>query len=76
MPDHDHAVALVRCAVIGSLVPLVSAARIADVATPVTDAMIATACAVLGGDLLNAGRRLESIGTEILGAAYGRRGQP
>ncbi len=62
VPNHDEAVALVRCAVIGSLVPLVSAAAVADVEVPTTQAMISTACAVLGGDLLNAGRRLESIG--------------
>ncbi len=73
VPTHEHAVALVRCAVIGSLVPLVSAARVAGVATPTTDAMIATACAVLGGDLLNAGRRLESIGVPTTNIEEARR---
>ena len=62
VPTHEQAVALVRCAVIGSLVPLLSAANIAGVAAPTTEAMVSTACAVLGGDLLNAGRRLEAIG--------------
>ena len=49
-------------AVIGSLVPLTSAARLAGVAVPATQAMIQIARASLGGDLLNAGRRLEAIG--------------
>ena len=62
VPTHEHAVHLVRCAVIGSLVPLISAANIADVEVPNTQAMVSTACAVLGGDLLNAGRRLDAIG--------------
>jgi len=62
VPDDDQAHHLVRCAVIGSLVPLVSAARVADVAVPATEAMVTLVCSVLGGDLLNAGRRLDTIG--------------
>ena len=62
VPTGQQASDMVRCAVIGSLVPLVSAASIAKVDVPVTEAMISLACAILGGDLLNAGRRLESIG--------------
>ncbi len=62
VPNRDQAVHLVRCAVIGSLVPLVSAAAIARVDVPTTQSMISMACAVLGSDLLLAGRRLENIG--------------
>lgn len=62
IPDRAQARALIRCAVVGSLVPLVSAARIAGVATPATDAMIGTASAMLGADLATAGRRLDAIG--------------
>ena len=62
VPDAETAANLVRCAVVGSLVPLVSAARVAGVDVPVTQAMISLSCAVLGGDLLSAGRRLENIG--------------
>lgn len=62
VPSAEQAHALVRCAVIGSLVPLVSAAELADVSVPATRAMITLACSVLGGDLLNAGRRLDTIG--------------
>ena len=61
-PDAAHAAALVRCAVIGSLVPLSSAAALAGVSVPATDAMIALATSILGGDLVNAGRRLDTIG--------------
>ena len=60
VPTQEHAIALVRCAVIGSLVPLISAADIAGVEVPTTRAMVATACAALGGDLMNAGRRLDA----------------
>lgn len=62
LPDEAQAQAMIRCAVIGSLVPLTSAARLAGVAVPATQAMIEIARASLGGDLLNAGRRLEAIG--------------
>jgi len=64
VPDRDHAIALIRCAVIGSLVPLTSAARIARVATPATDAMIALSSAMLGANLATAGRKLGAIGVE------------
>ena len=60
MPSPSHRDS--RCAVIGSLVPFASAAALAGVAVPVTQSMISLACTVLGGDLLNAGRRLDGIG--------------
>ena len=62
VPDRAHATALIRCAVTGSLVPMTSAARIAQVATPATDGMIALASALLGADLATAGRTLGAVG--------------
>ena len=64
VPDQAHASALVRCAVIGSLTPLVSAAAVAGVATPATEGMINLASAMLGADLATAGRKLGGIGIE------------
>jgi opine dehydrogenase len=62
--EASHAQAILRCAVTGSLVPLQSAARLANVATPVTDAMVELASATCGHDLKCAGRRLESMGVQ------------
>lgn len=62
VPSSEHAGEIIRCAVIGSLVPFASAAALAGTAVPVTQSMISLACTVLGGDLLNAGRRLDGIG--------------
>ena len=64
VPDQAHATALIRCAVTGSLVPLTSAARLAGVPTPATDAMIALASSVLKADLATAGRKLPAIGAD------------
>lgn len=64
VPDYDTARGLLRDGVIGSLVPLVSAAEIAGVATPVTTAMITLASSVLGADVAAAGRRLGTIGID------------
>ena len=57
---------LVRCAVIGSLTPLLSAAAVAGMEAPATRAMAVLAQTALGGDLAHAGRRLDTIG---IGAA-------
>ncbi|MDH5520792.1 MAG: NAD/NADP octopine/nopaline dehydrogenase family protein, partial [Acidimicrobiia bacterium] len=59
-----------RCAVLGSLVPLVSAAEVAGVDVPATRAMIDLVTALVGGDLESAGRRLDRIGiaADSLGA--------
>lgn len=72
VPDKAEAKALLRCGVAGSLVPLVSAARIAGVKTPVTDAMIALVSSVLGADIAPTGRRLESIGVDAKDADEAR----
>lgn len=64
VPDLAQSQALLRDAVIGSLVPLTSAARLAGVATPATDAMIALASSVLKADLATAGRKLTAMGID------------
>ena len=65
-PEAGAARRLIRCAVIGSLIPLLSAAETARTDAPVTRAMATLAQAALGGDLAHAGRRLDTIG---IGAA-------
>ena len=55
VPDMEQSRVLLRDAVIASLVPLTSAARLANVDTPATDAMIALASSVLKADLATAG---------------------
>ena len=62
IPDAQQADHLVRCAIVGSLVPLLSAAKIASVDIPVSRAMAAIADAALGGGLVQTGRRLEAVG--------------
>jgi hypothetical protein len=62
IPSAAQATALVRCATIGSLVPLASAARVAGVEAKTTEAMIALVSSLLGSDIAKAGRRLETIG--------------
>ncbi len=62
---------MIRCAVIGSLAPLISAAAVAGVAVPHTRSLVTLASAALGSDLLTAGRKLETLGidTDSLEAA-------
>ena len=62
VPSTGDAQRLIRCAVIGSLAPLLSAAGIAGVDAPVTRAMAALAEAALGDGMAIAGRRLDMIG--------------
>ena len=73
IPSLEHAVDLVHCAVIGSLVPLQSAAQLAGVATPTTDSVIALAGASLDRKLDTAGRRLNTIGVDASSADAARR---
>ncbi len=71
VPGKDSAKRLLRDGVIGSLVPLTSAARLTGTEVPVTYSMITLASAVLGADIAAAGRRLDTIGisaTEVDGA--------
>ncbi|NKB60842.1 MAG: hypothetical protein GKR95_01440 [Gammaproteobacteria bacterium] len=62
VPGQNEAIRSVRCATIASLVPLVSAATLADEAVPTTESIIHLACVLLGANVSSAGRRLESIG--------------
>jgi opine dehydrogenase len=62
VPDRERATALVRQGVLGSLVPLVSAARLAGVPVPATQAIVQVVSSLVGADLASAGRRLETIG--------------
>ncbi len=62
IPTAVEARSRLRCAVLGSLVPLASAAEPAGIDVPATRSMIDMAKAVLGGDLDSAGRRLDRIG--------------
>ena len=64
IPSHQMSKSLLRCGVIGSLVPLKSAGNIANVQVPVTTAIITLASSVLGADVSAAGRRLEAIGID------------
>lgn len=65
IPGPDEARQVVRCAVIGSLAPLASAARMCGVSVPTTDAMIVLASAILGGDVGSAGRHLQNVGVDV-----------
>ena len=62
IPDPEQATAMVRQGVLGSLVPLASAARLAGVPVPATKSIIQVVATFLGADLASAGRRLENIG--------------
>ena len=62
VPDKTAAKILVRDGVIGSLVPLISAAELAGLPVPMTQSMVTLASTVLGADVAAAGRRLETIG--------------
>ena len=73
VPGPDESRSLVRCAVIGSMVPLVSAAEVAGVTVPVTRAMTTLAAAALGSDVAGAGRRLHLIGVDAANLDDARR---
>ena len=62
VPEDSEAKALLRDGVIGSLMPLISAAEMADTEVPLTRSMVTLASAVLGADVASAGRRLDTIG--------------
>ena len=64
VPGHPEAAIVLRNATIGSLVPLVSAACIADETVPVTESMVTLAGTVLGANMEQAGRRLDKIGID------------
>ena len=62
VPGADEAKRILRDAAIGSLAPLVSAAALAGVPVPVTEATLQMVSATLGADLAPAGRRLDTVG--------------
>ncbi|MEM7190524.1 MAG: NAD/NADP octopine/nopaline dehydrogenase family protein [Pseudomonadota bacterium] len=64
IPNQEEAHRILRDAVIGSLVPLTSAAALAGVPTPNTNAMITLASSVLKADLATAGRKLPAMGVD------------
>ncbi len=73
VPEPDGAKRLLRDGVIGSLVPLVSAAVLTGIDVPVTRSMITLASAVLGADVAAAGRRLDTIGIDATDADSARK---
>jgi hypothetical protein len=62
IPNHETARHMLRDGVIGSLVPLCSAAQLAGIAAPQTQAMISLTGAILDADVAASGRRLEMMG--------------
>jgi len=62
VPEPNDALELVRQGVLGSLVPLSSAARLAGMDVPATNALVQLASTILDADLASVGRRLENIG--------------
>ncbi len=73
VPGPDGAKRLLRDGVIGSLVPLDSAAKLTGTDVPVTRSMITLASAVLGADVAAAGRRLDTIGIDATDADRARK---
>lgn len=62
IPDQQSAAAMLRDGIIGSFVPLISAASLAGQEVPVTQSMVTLAATLLGADVAAAGRRLDTIG--------------
>ena len=62
VPNRDAAQTLLRDGVIGSLAPLLSAAKLTGIDVPVTQSMVTLASTILGADVAAAGRRLDTIG--------------
>ena len=56
---------ILRDGVIGSLVPLISAADLTGTPVPMTRAMVTLASTLLGADVAAAGRRLGTIGIDV-----------
>ena len=62
IPEHNQAVEMIYCAVVGSMVALQSAGQLVGTSTPVTDSVIVAAGATLNRNLQTAGRKLEAMG--------------
>lgn len=72
VPDREAAQVMMRDGVLGSLSPLASMARLAGVAVPQTEAMMAMVGAILNADVAPAGRRLETMGLLVATADEAR----
>lgn len=73
VPDAAETEEILRAGVVASLVPLVSAAAMAGVPVPASEALITLVSTVLGRDLAGAGRRLETIGIGARDVSAARR---
>ncbi len=73
VPNQTMSKTLLRDGVIGSLVPLLSAAEMSGVSTPITQSMVTLASVVLGADVAAAGRRLDTIGINASDLGTARR---
>ena len=73
VPDPDTARMMMRDGVIGSLVPLASAAALAGIDVPQTTALMAMVGAILDADVAASGRRLEAMGITVTTADEARR---
>lgn len=73
IPAPAEARQALRDGVIGSLAPLLSAARLVGLDVPATHAMVELASTVLGADVAAAGRRLETIGIDAADVDTARR---
>ena len=73
VPSVGDARRQLRCAVIGSLAPLLSAAEVAGRDAPATRAMATLAGTALGDDIAGASRRLDTIGLAATGLDDARR---
>jgi len=62
IPNREAARAIIRDGVLNSLVPLASAAAVAGIAVPQTEALIRLSEAAHGTEISAAGRRLETVG--------------
>ncbi len=62
VPHQTEAAQMLRDGVIGSLVPLVSAADLAGLPVPRTQSLITLAETLLGADVAASGRRLDTVG--------------
>ena len=73
VPDRAEAREALKAGVVGSLIPLVSAAELTGRDVPATRAVIETAMTLLGRDLCGAGRRLGTIGVTASDVSEARR---
>ena len=73
VPSEQQALSMLRSAVTGSLIPVQSAGKLSGITTPITDALVTLAGALLGQDLTAIGRRLENMGASAQTSDEARR---